>query len=110
SLQLSFNVTGLTGTTGFCNITIPENLLWGDFSVYLNGQPLIEGADYTRTYNGTHNSFYITYTHSTHMIEIAGTHVIPEYSSLIVLSLLLTSTSLIVTKRKQLFHQGSKGT
>jgi parallel beta-helix repeat protein len=105
SLQVSFNVTGLNGTTGFCNITIPEGLLWGDFLVYLNGEPLVEGTDYTRTYNGIHNSFYITYSYSSHMIEITGTHVIPEYYSLTVLSFLLTTISLIVTKRKWLFHQ-----
>ena len=92
SMQVSFNVTGLTGTTGFCNITIPEDSLWGDFSVYLNGEPLIEGSDYTRTYNGTHNSFYITYSHSSQMIEITGTHVIPEFSSLIMLLSLVAST------------------
>jgi len=107
SLQVSFNVTGPTGTTGFCNITIPEDLLWGDFSVYLNGEPLVEGLDYTRTYNGTHNIFYITYSHSSHLIEITGTHVIPEYSSLIILSLLLTATLLIIVNKKRLFHQRS---
>ena len=105
SLQVSFNVTGFSGTTGFCNITMPEALLWGDFSVYLNGEQLVEGVDYTRTYNVTHNSFYLSYSHSHHTIEITGTHAIPEYHSLIVLSLLLTATSLIVTKRKQLFQQ-----
>ncbi|MGD2066349.1 MAG: NosD domain-containing protein [Candidatus Bathyarchaeota archaeon] len=109
SKQVSFNVTGLTGTTGFCNITIPEDLLWGDFSLYLNGEPLIDGVDYTGTSNDTHNSFYIAYSHSSHKIEITGTHVIPEYYSLVVLSLLLTATSLIVTKRKRLFHQGQEG-
>jgi len=105
SLQVSFNVTGLTGTTGFCNITLPEDLLWGDFSVYMNGEPLVEGLDYTRTYNGTHNIFHTTYTHSSHLIEITGTHVIPEHSSLIILSLLLIATLLIVTNEKRLFRR-----
>jgi len=74
--QVSFNVTGLTGTTGFSNVTIPDSLLWGEFVVYKDGSPLVRDVDYTQTYNGTHFIFYITYIHSTHLIEIRGTEVI----------------------------------
>jgi len=102
--QISFNVTGSTGTAGFCNVTIPEDLLWGDFSVYLDGTLLVEDVDYTRTYNGTHNIFYITYNHSSHIIEITGTEVIPEYYSWLIPSLLLTATLIIVIYKKKLFR------
>jgi hypothetical protein len=94
--QLSYNVTGPTGTFGFCNISIPEDLLWGDFAVYLDGEPLVENVDYTRTYNGTHNTFYISYTHSSHLIKIIGSEIIPEFISLFTLSL-LTVTILAAT-------------
>ena len=90
--ELSFNVTGPTGTRGFCNVTIPANLLWGTFSLYINGSPLVENVDYTQTFNGTHYTFHINYTHSTHMIEITGTETIPEFSSASTLLLFLITT------------------
>jgi parallel beta-helix repeat protein len=101
SQQVSFNVTGPTGTSGVCNISIPEDLLWGDFSVYLNGALLVEDADYTQTYNGTHNIFYITYSHSSHKIEITGTEVIPELSSLVFLSTFVMTTVVFIIYGKK---------
>ena len=95
SKKLSFNVTGSAGTSGFCNITIPENLLWGDFSLFINGFPLVEGVNYTKTYNGTHYTFYVTYTHSEHIIEITGTEVIPEFPSAIILPLFMILTTML---------------
>jgi hypothetical protein len=102
--SINFNVTGPTGTTGFCRITIPDNLLGGVFPLYLDGTLLVEGVDYTRTYNGTHNIFDITYTHSAHMIEIFGTNVIPEISSCLLPSLLLAATLVIVIIKKKPFR------
>ncbi len=32
--RISFNVTGADGTTGFCKITFPNDLLWGTISLY----------------------------------------------------------------------------
>ena len=104
---IKFNVIGPTGTTGFCNVTIPDDLLWGEFSVYVDGFSLVEDEDYTQTYNGTHYIFYITYTHTTHVIEIRGTDVIPEYPSFLFSSLLLTATLVIVIYKKKLFYPRS---
>lgn len=99
--KLSFNVTGQAGTRGFCNVTIPANLLWGDFSLFINNVPLIESINYTKTYNGTHHIFHITYTYSEQTIEIVGTEVIPEFSSTIILQLLiiLSIMAVIFTKK-----------
>lgn len=93
---IKFNVTGPTGTTGFCNVTIPDDLLWGEFSVYVDGFSLVEDEDYTQTYNGTHYIFYITYTHTTHVIEIRGTEVISEFPSFLILPLFMIATLLTV--------------
>jgi len=100
--QISFTVTGTTGTTGYSKIIIPEDLVGKDVPVCLNGTLLTEGVDYTKTCNGTHTIFEITYSHSTHLIEIMGISTIPEYSSLIFPTLLLTFALVIVIHKKRL--------
>jgi len=100
--QISFNVKGFTGTTGFCNISIPQNLLWGEFSIYKNNSLLLRDIDYTQTQNGTHYIFYITYTHTIHVIEIRSTEVIPEFPSIMILPLfiLVTLLTVVIYRRK----------
>jgi hypothetical protein len=98
---IRFHVDGAPGTAGFCNATIPSELMSGDFSIYKDDTLLIKDVDYTGTYNGTHYLFSITYEHSTHTIEIMATIVIPEFSSLIMLSLLsLVTLTIIIFKKK----------
>lgn len=92
SKKLCFNVTGPLETIGFCNAIIPANLLWGDFSLFINGFQLEEGANYTTTHNGTHHIFHITYAHSKHTIEIIGTEVIPELPTSLILPLFIVTT------------------
>jgi len=104
---IKFNVIGPNGTTGFCNVTIPEDLLRGEFSVYVDGFSLVEDEDYTQTYNGTHYIFYITYTHTTHVIEIRGTDVIPEFPSWIILAIFVTAALFVIIIEKKMFHQRS---
>jgi hypothetical protein len=104
--KLLFNVTGPTGKTGYCNISIPEELLWGEFSIFRDGSLLVKDVDYTQTYNGTHYTFYISYSHSTHTINIIGTEVIPEFPSPIFSLLFATATLLavILHRRKHSFQ------
>jgi len=102
--QMSFSVTGPNGTTGFSRIIIPEKLVDGDFPVYLGDVLLVEGADYFRMYNGTHTTFEITYSHSTHTIEITGTNVVPEYTSLLLPMLLLAGTVFVIANKKRLHN------
>jgi len=48
--------------TSFCNITIPNNLIWGELSLYAKGYKM--GEDYyIQSSNSTHNSFYFTFDH-----------------------------------------------
>jgi PKD repeat protein len=68
-MQISFNVTGLEGTVGFCNVTIPKDLLGDPFTVLINDTPL----PYELTENATHYFLYVTYNHSTNVIQIIGT-------------------------------------
>jgi len=79
--EISFNVSGEAGI-GFCNVTIPKALLYGEpWTVLMDGASVSSII----TENATHTSLYFTYTHSTHTIQIIGTWVIappppPTYS------------------------------
>ena len=88
SQQLSLNVSGPTGTTGFCNITVPAGLMSGNFTLYLDDVELVEGVDYIQSFNGTHYTFSVTYTHSTHEIKLA----IPDFASWLFLPFLMSAT------------------
>ena len=62
--EIRFDVEGTSGTKGFCNITIPKELLLGEISVYKDDTLLINGTDYIKTQNASYWSFYITFEHS----------------------------------------------
>jgi hypothetical protein len=44
----------------FCNITIPNNLIWGELSIYSKGYKMDEDC-YIQSSNSTHNSIYFTF-------------------------------------------------
>jgi len=77
--QISFNVSGTSGTLGYCNVTIPKNLLRDNpWTITIDGVPK---TDFTQSSNDTHTFLYFNYTHSgTNHIVIKGTWVVPEFS------------------------------
>jgi hypothetical protein len=95
---VSFNVSGLKNTQGFCNITLPNIIaqeLWNDnYTVLLDGEPwpFINWTDTTNTY------IYINYTHSEHEIAIVS-----EFPSTTFLSLFMIFTVLVVVYSKERF-------
>jgi len=99
--QLSFSVSGKTGTVGSCKITVPESLLSGTYTLTLDDYPLEEGSDYTISNNGTHQIFDISYVHSTHTIEITGTETIPEFSPVFAVVVFIISSILAVAVYKK---------
>jgi hypothetical protein len=101
---LNMKLTGKTGTLGSCDITVPDNLLWGTFSLSMDGYTLVEGEDYTQTHNGTHYTFDIGYIHSTHLIEIEASEAIPEFPVWMVLPLFITATLLAVVLYRKRLH------
>lgn len=103
--QLSLKVTGKTGTSGSCDVVFPDGLLWGTFSLSMDGYALVEGNDYTKTHNGTHYTFHISYIHSSHTIEIVASDAVPEFPAWMILPLFMTATLLAVMfYRKRLRH------
>jgi parallel beta-helix repeat protein len=105
SKKLTLNVTGPSGTTGFCNITVPVELMSGDFTLYLDDAVLIEGVDYVKSSNATHYMFSVTYTHSSHTIELVSTEVVPDFAAWLFLPFLLSATLLGAALRKKLKNQ-----
>jgi hypothetical protein len=103
--RIRFEVTGLEGTTVFCNVTIPRMLMWVDASdewnVTVNGMPL-NVQEKIVGYNGTHYSVYFTCHTSTIAIQIISKYVIPEFPSFLTLSLFLMVTllALMLCKRR----------
>jgi hypothetical protein len=105
SKSISFNVNGTTGTSGFCDIRVPAELMSGDFSLYLDDALLVEGVDYTESINGTHYFFNIVYDHSSHIIELVSTNVIPEFAGWMFLPFLISATLLGFALIKRLKDQ-----
>ena len=89
--KINFTVTGIDGTLGACNITIPDEMLGGDYDVRINGGlPLVPPGLVVTHINGTHTSLYFSYYQSVNAIEITGTTAIPEFSQIIALPSLIT--------------------
>jgi hypothetical protein len=98
--QISFNVTAPSDTIGFCNLTIPKNLLRDNpWTITIDDKTV---TDFTQTENETHTFLHFTYElQSTRHIIIRGTWSIPELpSTIIALLLIITLTTIISTKRK----------
>ncbi|MEM3464633.1 MAG: hypothetical protein QXL91_07190, partial [Candidatus Bathyarchaeia archaeon] len=106
--RISFNVSGESGT-GFCEITIPRALLnasRSEWIVRLDGQTLTLDEDYTVTENAEYVFISLNYTHSSHLIEVEGTWVVPEFQpnmlTPILIALSLIAVAVAVSQRKKL--------
>ena len=104
--QISFNVTGPAGKTGYCNVTIPKGLLRGEpWAIYLNSTEYTTSCSITG--NKTHTFIYIPYTHSTNTIRIKGTWVIPEFSYTLTISVFMVFSIITVILSKKAHHKCS---
>jgi len=98
---ISFNVTGLEGTTGFCRICIPTALMDDTYRVFVNGTEV----SYTLLpcSNSTHSYLYFTYNHSTQEVII-----IPEFpawtSVLLIITVLTVATAINKRRLKTPIH------
>jgi outer membrane protein assembly factor BamB len=92
--KISFNVQGI-GTTGMCNITIPNTMLDGEYNVTIDGeQTLFLAAPLD---DGNRTSLYFTYNITApHTIEITGTIFVPEFQPMIIAPLILALSLVIV--------------
>jgi hypothetical protein len=99
--QLGLSVSGTAGSTGFCHITVPAELMAGNFTLYLDDVLLVEGIDYAASSNATHYFFNVYYEHSIHVIKLVSTEVIPDFAGWLFLPFLLLATmSALILKKK----------
>jgi hypothetical protein len=100
SKSLQFNVTGVDGATGYCNVSIPKNLMWGDWAILLDDQPVTPEAEITGDDNNTH--IFFTYELSTRKVYITSTEAVPEYAgwASIVLVLAILATITVMMNRR----------
>jgi len=64
--KISINATGPSGNTGFCNVTIPKNLMNGTFAVLVNNT----AVHYESHENETHYMLCFDFSHSNVTIDI----------------------------------------
>ncbi|MCW4023061.1 MAG: right-handed parallel beta-helix repeat-containing protein [Candidatus Bathyarchaeota archaeon] len=104
---IQFNVEGKTGTTGFCNVTIPKNLLYAENTWVV----LVDGTSLTPTVNEKENytTLHFTYAHDIQTIQIIGTDAIPEFPTWAILPILCAIPLVAVIGKQKLKQNANKG-
>jgi len=92
--KITFNVSGPSGTIGFCNISIPNTLLWGAINVEIDNEP---PASLVRIDNASHAILYFTYELlSTRNVEIIGEYAVPEFGKWQPLIIILFASAFVI--------------
>ena len=89
-----FNVSGVNGTTGFCNVRVPTALLNGTLTVFVNGTQVQYSL--LPISNGTQIYLYFTYGHSTEQVTI-----MPEFPDSLILAMFMSATLLAIAIHKK---------
>jgi hypothetical protein len=98
--RLNFTSTGPTGTVGFCNITIPNNLMHGSpWVITVNGYLI----DPPKTDNGTHTTIVLEYLFASSVsVMIQGDYIVPEFTPTMLLVTLAIATLAIAVVTKKI--------
>lgn len=92
--KITFSVNGPNDTEGYFDLSLPKALLSGPWTILLDGTDVT--SQITSTENATQTTFHFVYHQSGHSVQIVGSNVVPEYSSLgILIALFLTITSVV---------------
>lgn len=100
---VGFDVTVLEDSVGFCNVTIPKDLLWvGLGDVWLI---MLDGEDVTQVSNITesnmHTFIVIPLRSGSHRVTIRGAEVVPEFPAAFLLPILILVSLVSVLLRKK---------
>jgi parallel beta-helix repeat protein len=92
-----FDVTGQSGTAGFCRICMPRALMDNPYEIFVNGTKVL-WHEVSGSYD-THAYLYFNYTHSTQEVII-----LPEYQSFPILPLfmMITLIAIVAYKKRRL--------
>lgn len=99
---IAFTTTGPAGAKGFCNVTIPKNLMYGSWVFIINGtltpptppQVII-------TENDTHAFIFLSYSTSSVPIIIQATYIVPEFTATtLILTIAIITLALAIVKKK----------
>jgi len=98
--RLNFTSTGPSGTIGFCNITIPNNLMHGSpWVITVNGYLV----DPPKTDNGTHTTIALEYLFASSVsVMIQGDYIVPEFTPAMLLITLGTITLAVAVVNKKI--------
>jgi hypothetical protein len=98
--KLVLTVAETSGIYGFCDVTIPNQMLGGPYDVIPDESLVID--DFSFDDNGTHTVLHFIYPQSTSSIEITGYSVVPESLSAIVMLIFMFLVFIVfaLTKKK----------
>ena len=97
--KINYTATGIDGTLGMSEITMPNLMLGGPYFVRVNGAIITSAI--TTPINATHSSIHFNYDQSVNGIEITGTTTVPEFPSTLILPLLMTMSLIAVAFAKK---------
>jgi parallel beta-helix repeat protein len=89
-----FNVSGVNGTTGFCNVQVPTALLNGTLTVFVNGTQVKYSL--LPSSNSSVSYLYFTYGHSTEQVTI-----LLEFPEPLILAMFMLATLLAISIHKK---------
>jgi parallel beta-helix repeat protein len=100
---ITFNVTGTSGTVGFCRVDIPTDYAPVGPAGYW--ALIVGGTGYTNETiitSGNYTYIYFTYHHSTEIVQIGNYYIVPEFQPYMFLPLFMIVTLLgaLVLKRR----------
>jgi outer membrane protein assembly factor BamB len=99
--DMSFTVDSHCQGTGMCNITLPNSMLGGPYTLTVAGQ--LPWSSSTTALNATHTALYFTYNGTgIYTVQIIGTTAIPDFTAWLFLPFLIAATLLGLALRKRL--------
>jgi hypothetical protein len=68
-LGVQFRAVTPSGSVGFCDLTVPEALLGGDLSLFVDGSVLVRDVNFTQVHVGSDYVLHLTYGGGSRLIE-----------------------------------------